>query len=65
MTASQRDGVLEVQVLLLTAFYKMHKERYLYVFPYHIGASKVFLIAVCFSLVSYFLSFFPFLSFPF
>lgn len=54
-------------MLLLTAFYKMHKERYLHSFPYHIGALKFFLIGLSalISLASYFLSCFPFLSFPF
>lgn len=54
-------------MLLFTAFYKMHKERYLHAFPYHIGALKFFLIGLSalISPASYFLSCFPFLSFPF
>lgn len=49
-------------MLLLTAFYKMHKERYLYVFPYHIGALKFFLIGL-FALVWFHIFFLFSLSF--
>ena len=49
-------------MLLLTTFYEMHKERYLYVFPYHIGALKFFLIRL-FALVWFHIFFLFSLSF--